>query len=118
MEITQEMRQAVYEADCQNKGHVPDINFAFGFASDGGQADVMGPDDDHLPYLSCRRCGWVWLVMPEGFATYEEAVASLNNKLTDVKVKDIKPKKREQITPRPKAVPPEITDLTIKEPGQ
>jgi hypothetical protein len=79
-EVTDEMRKAVYEADCAAKGHILDITPAFG-APSGSSNTVRGPDENTAPYLACRRCDKVWLVIEEPGNSYEEAETSLLDQL-------------------------------------
>lgn len=79
IQVTEEMRQAVYAADCARLGHQFDMSTAAGVADYGpGETmppmDVRGPDGRH-PYLSCRRCTSVWLVVSDPGVTYDDAVA-------------------------------------------
>lgn len=81
MDVTDDMRKAVYEADCAAYGHLLDIANCFGHqpgSNPGTYAStVCGPDSDTLPHLTCRRCHKVWLVIEEPGDCYADAVARL-----------------------------------------
>lgn len=97
IEITDEMRQAVYEDDCEREGHQPNISTMFGPPIEGIPSvlvEVIGPNDETFPHVSCNRCGYVWLVLPQAFKTYDEAVQHLNSVLRDPE--STKPKKRKK----------------------
>jgi hypothetical protein len=83
--VTDEMRQAVYQADCDNNGHILAIENAIGnnldVHPDKHIQTVMGPDTDTLPHLYCRRCGKVWLVIEDSGANYTEAVTKLTTRI-------------------------------------
>lgn len=102
-EVTEEMRRAVYAADCEALGHIPDANTAIVAAGParGGGGDVGGPDDETLPHMRCRRCGSVWLMWPERFDTYAAAVTAVRGLLKDPA--GLQPKKR---PPRPTSTRP------------
>lgn len=80
-EVTDEIRQAVYEYDCARLGHEPSTAKMFrmteGARSDRWVADIGGPDDDTMPHVFCQRCGKVWLVVSEGGSDYEDAERKL-----------------------------------------
>lgn len=102
IEVTQEIRQAVHEADCEEFGHQLDLSTIAETQSDSSTGqDVIGPDNLTLPHVSCHRCHWVWLVMPQPFKTYEEAELSLKDKLKDP----------EAIKPRQKTRQPEYFEI-------
>lgn len=75
-EITPALRQAVYEADCKEQGHIYDL--MIGYELDDvnvlvGRPDGHGDTDD-LPHIRCRRCRRVWLVVPDSPGLdYEDA---------------------------------------------
>jgi hypothetical protein len=98
IEITEELRQAVHEDDCEHLGHIFNLNMIFG-ALPGetgpistGAAVITGPNDTTFPHLKCSRCGHVWLVIPESGKTYDDAAQNLKSKLTDPE--SIQPAKR------------------------
>lgn len=98
IELTDEMRQAVHEEECANIGHNPDISTMFTFADPhtgrSTEALVAGPDDETFPHVSCKRCGFVWLVIPDPSKNYNEAVQDLNKMIADPATKEIKPVKQ------------------------
>lgn len=81
IQVTDEMRKAVYAADCEEKGHQPDFQNALG-GSWGHYMTIGGPDEQTMPHVKCARCGVVWLIWPTEFNSYEEAVASVRAKLS------------------------------------
>ncbi len=102
IEVTEEMRQAVYEADCDIKGHAFQIGDLFhSLPIPDEQRDGVGDpfkkilgsrDDDKLPSISCSRCNKVWLVVDEPGASYDDAVTKLKNRVKDPD--SVKPKPR------------------------
>lgn len=104
IEITQEMRQAIHEADCDEFGHLPDLNKISETQSQHSTGqDIIGPDNSTLPHISCHRCHWVWIVMPQPFKTYEEAERNLKDKLKDP----------EAIKPRHKNRQPDYYEISV-----
>lgn len=75
MEITEEVRRAVYAQDCALFGH--QIDQAHAVTSRNGPATVGSSDPTKLPHLTCRRCRRVWLVVPGEGWDYEAAEADL-----------------------------------------
>lgn len=107
IEITQEMRQAIHEADCEELGHQLDLSSLAETQSQHSTGqDVIGPDNATLPHIRCHRCDWVWLLMPEPFKSYEEAEQSLKGKLKDP----------EAIKPRQKNRQPEYFEIQLVPP--
>lgn len=75
MEITEEMRRAVYAQDCAQYGHVPDYsNLAVG-------TEPRALNDQQLPHVVCRRCQLVWVMMPIEGSNYDDAATKLRGKL-------------------------------------
>lgn len=75
--VTEEMRQAVYAADCKALGHIFDVSVGYGPQSDpdviSSRPDEFG-EDTMLPHIICRRCPRVWIVMADQPSnSYEEA---------------------------------------------
>lgn len=87
MDVTDEMRMAVYAADCEATGHdIDNVNTLL------RMSDLAGPDDDTLPHLTCNRCRQVWVLAADPGADYPDAVAK-----EKARVKDpdrIKPRRR------------------------
>jgi hypothetical protein len=93
IDVTEEMRQAVYAADCDVKGHEFQIGDLFQTVPvPAVQRDAVGvpfkkmlgsSDADRLPSISCGRCNKVWLVMDAPAASYADAEAQLAAKLKD-----------------------------------
>jgi hypothetical protein len=99
IEVTEEMRRAVYALDCDAKGHLVDFSNAVGLTAvpnaNGGSypaQDVLGPNDETLPHLTCRRCGRVWLIVEDAGDNYPDAVARLQGKVLNPD--DFKPRKK------------------------
>lgn len=82
IEVTEEMRRAVYAQDCKGSGHLFDTASAVGVTDEvlpenpsGAPTIVLrAPDPSQLPHLLCRRCGQVWLVLDEPGYGYDDAV--------------------------------------------
>ena len=107
IEVTQETRQAVHEADCEELGHALDLSSVAENQGQGSKGqEVIGPDNDTLPHISCHRCRWVWLIMPQPFKTYAEAEQSLKSNLKDP----------ETIKPRQKNRQPEYYEIQLAPP--
>lgn len=107
IEVTQETRQAVHEADCAELGHALDLSSVAETQSvDSRGQEVIGPDNDTLPHISCHRCRWVWLIMPHPYKTYAEAEQSLKDNLKDP----------EAIKPRKKSRQPEYFEIRLAPP--
>lgn len=119
IEVTEEMRQAVYEADCDVKGHAFQIGDLFHSQPvPAEQRDAVGNpfkkvlgshEDDKLPSISCGRCNKVWLVIEDPGSSYDDAVTKLKNRVKDPdSIKPI-PKKakdpKDPGAPKPNAIP-------------
>lgn len=105
IEVTEEMRAAVYAADCERLGHMINVQSAFSGVPVTGETasatDLLGPDADKLPYISCFRCGNVWVVIPESAGSYDATTAKIK---ADLKNPDsLKPKVRSAPKPAPLA---------------
>lgn len=87
-ELTDEIRQAVYDDDCARRGHAINVTSAVsGNLNDTtgeNVADVMGPDDDTLPHLTCWRCNRVWLVIPTSGVNYKDTMMKVREQIGDV----------------------------------
>ena len=86
MDVTLEMRKAVYELDCTEKGHIFDTNKIFKFELANTDTHLSIPKIDitptgELPVIRCTRCGNVWLVIPMEFGGYDQAEARLYDQL-------------------------------------
>lgn len=80
VEVTDEMRRAVYEADCVQMGHIP--NFGNLFITEGSDGYIPpGVPEDVMPHITCMRCGKVWLLIEEPGVSYEEAESKLTSNL-------------------------------------
>jgi hypothetical protein len=80
MEVTEEIRRAVYEQECAEDGHQLHMLNAV-TSTDPERAHLKSPDENRLPYISCRRCGRVWIVMPVEGWTYDDAERALYGRL-------------------------------------
>lgn len=85
MDVTPEMRKAVYEADCAEHGHILDTRQAIS-NSPLNNPDINAPvvrsdNPFKMPHILCQRCRMVWLVMEEGKESYESALENLNSQL-------------------------------------
>jgi hypothetical protein len=79
VEVTPEMRAAVYEQDCADQGHIPTFDNALRFdAARVGR--IKGPDGKQ-PHIECLRCHKVWLVVEDPGDDYEAATIALDAKL-------------------------------------
>jgi hypothetical protein len=78
VEVTPEMRRAVYEQDCRDRGHLLAYENAMQLSGSGGQ--VIGPNGQQA-HIECRRCGKVWLVVEEPGEDYTAATVALDAKL-------------------------------------
>lgn len=70
MDVTPEMRQAVYDADCADKGHQLDPYSGIKF--NNGRQSLESTDEFKLPHIVCTRCGHVWIIGPADGANYED----------------------------------------------
>lgn len=74
MEVTEEMRRAVYELDCADFGHLIDLRNAIGTVSHDSAGMVVRPAAEFvLPFVTCSRCGRAWIVSPLDGWSYEDA---------------------------------------------
>lgn len=84
--VTDEMRRAVYDADCAALGHLLDVSNAIGSTTGvtgPGNLTVIGPDDNTIANITCRRCHKVWLVIEDPANNYDDAVAALKGRVKD-----------------------------------
>ncbi|MBW0088220.1 hypothetical protein I4I77_01180 [Pseudonocardia sp. KRD-188] len=80
MIITDEMRRAVHEEDCEQLGHMLATESVISI--EGRTAQVAGPGDLQ-PHLNCRRCGKVWLVIEDAGDGYDDAVQRVSKRFKD-----------------------------------
>lgn len=78
MQVTPEMRAAVYEEDCRDRGHLLSYDSALHLEGRAGQ--VIGPDGQQA-HITCRRCGKVWLVVEEPADDYVSATVALDARM-------------------------------------
>lgn len=116
IEVTEEMRAAVYAADCDVKGHAFQIGDLFhSLPIPAEQRDGVGDpfkkvlgshDEDKLPSISCSRCNKVWLVIEDPGSSYDDAVAKLKNRVKDPdSVKPVSKKAKDPKGPKLDAPP-------------
>lgn len=107
VEVTEEVRRAVYAADCEDFGHVWDMSNVLGGTDEANPKDPRGVpmtvlrarDPELMPHISCQRCGRVWLVIDEPGDTYDDAVQNVRKRIGAAKAgRDaFRPKKRRGI---------------------
>jgi hypothetical protein len=76
MEITPEIRRAVYEADCEQLGHrltFEDVSRSSETGDGGFVLRLAAQDHYRLPHIRCARCGSVWIVHPVRGVDYDDA---------------------------------------------
>lgn len=113
IEVTEEMRQAVYAADCDVKGHAFQIGDLFhSLPIPAEQRDGVGDpfkkilgsrDETKLPSISCSRCNQVWLVIEDPGASYDDAMTKLKERVKDPDSVKPKPRKDPKPVKAPKA---------------
>lgn len=89
IEVTDELRRAVYAADCERLGHWYDMGAIVGHTDDVLPENPTGlptavlraPDPTQMPHLLCRRCGKVWLVIDEPGDGYDDAVEKVTRRM-------------------------------------
>lgn len=81
MDVTEEMRAAVYTADCDRLGHIPDISQAISNDPGVNMIRIRAEDPSMLPHISCRRCGRVWLIAEESGQGYDDAIERRNQRV-------------------------------------
>lgn len=104
IQVTREMRLAVYAEDCERLGHVVTLDHAVQF--EGLVGRVAGPEDQ-LPHLTCMRCTKVWLVVEVPGDDYDAAEADLNTKLRP-EYRVTRKERKERRERKAKAAPPEV----------
>lgn len=82
IQITDEMRETIYTADCLAKGHLFTFNvLTTNDTPTGPRMDVSGGHE--IANMACKRCGKVWLVIEEPGRDYQDAVAKLKARMID-----------------------------------
>lgn len=79
IEVTEEMRRAVYELDCKEKGHLPNFNNIF--TSEPSENMKIGGTKGKLPFVTCDRCNKVWLLIDVPGFNYLDALNKLKTRL-------------------------------------
>lgn len=96
IEVTEEMRAAVYAADCERLGHMFNLNTALRPVEASNllstTAEVGGPNEDTIAHLSCNRCPKIWLVIEDPGENYADSVAKLKGQYKNAA--DVKPRPR------------------------
>ena len=79
MELTDEIRRAVWVEQCQRLGgHDVDVADAFPWSAATGQAvQNLAAAEEQIPNIRCRRCGRTWLVVPIEGVDYDDAERAL-----------------------------------------
>lgn len=85
IEVTDEMRRAVFLEMCVNQGHSYSIQSMFRSQSstDGNQTEIGSPDQDLLPHVYCTRCEKTWLVLDEPGDNYDDAETKARARMLD-----------------------------------
>lgn len=98
IQVTPEMRKAVYEDDCNRLGHIFHLGNAFGTNPNGSGAVLAGPENE-FPQLTCSRCSKVWIIDDEPGDDYDDAETKLQGRLNpndalNTRIKDMKDKRK------------------------
>lgn len=87
IEVTDEMRRAVYAADCEKDGHLLSIRECISndpeVHPDRNTPTVRATDPERVPHLLCQRCRKVWLVIEDSGDGYDDAVRKMSERLKD-----------------------------------
>jgi hypothetical protein len=76
VDVTDEMRHAVYLADCERVGHQPNFLDATTVKYDDKGVvtqRIEAKDEFKFPHVKCARCGGAWIVFPVMGLDYEDA---------------------------------------------
>jgi hypothetical protein len=96
IELTDEIRKAVWDEFCQENGH--QLNFSYMVGRMNGQSvQIEQTDEGLLPHIFCERCGRVWIVIDESYPDYETAEDAM---FTRMKVADAGRKRIQAIRDR------------------
>jgi hypothetical protein len=85
LEVTDEMRKAVYTADCSARGHIF-AEMSTLLTLDAGQRYWVSGPEGKRAHLMCSRCGSVWMLAQEDGeegADYADAETKFAGKLRD-----------------------------------
>ncbi len=93
LEVTDEMRKAVFAELCETQGHALSMAEALR-TGDDNRFTVTSSDPNKLPHITCTRCGIAWVVVNEAGTSYEDAEEKLRGRLKDTKDIDDMRKKR------------------------
>lgn len=129
-QITDEVRRAVYAADCTYWGHQYDFRSAVGGTDRPNPNDERGmpmpvlraPAAGQIPHLRCGRCGAVWLVVDEPGRDYDDAVTNLAArvaKVTATRTDALAPRPIDGVGDRPIPLAPGVVwdDLPAEHPA-
>lgn len=123
IQVTPEMREAVYAEDCKINGHLIDITNMFQISDEDSRAgrhapDVQGPDDETFAHIFCRRCSRVWIVFEEGGRDYDQAVKHFEKALKNANQdKAVKPKRKDKKHNHNEGIPPVDPNIPIGGPS-
>jgi hypothetical protein len=79
-EITPELRQAVYEADCETLGHMIDVGPGIAPSEHRNGRRIVGPEGK-MPHLVCMRCANVWIIIAKSGRSYNQAERRFRERL-------------------------------------
>jgi hypothetical protein len=105
IEVTEEMRRAVYGADCKEHGHIISIenlinnDNSLNPNENVSSLGVVSKVEGTLPHVFCKRCHKVWLVIDEPGDSYDDVEEKVLNRL---KTNDPGRKRLEQLKARRK----------------
>ena len=85
MEVTPEMRAAVYADDCVIEGHIISIENMMSnnphIKPKEYSPEIRSENEGEFPHIFCRRCKKVWLIIEDPGTDYEDAETKLQGKL-------------------------------------
>lgn len=79
IEITPEIKQAVLDQLCVEQQHF----FYIQVVATTAPNTVTSGEPDKMPFISCQRCGRVWVIAPDSKGDYDAAEETVINALTD-----------------------------------
>ena len=123
IQVTPEMREAVYAEDCKLFGHIPDITNMFQNSDEdslvGRHApDIQGPDDETFAHIFCRRCGRVWIVLEDSGRDYDQALKKFQKLLKSAaQDKVVKPKRKDKKHKHNEGIPVPDPSIPVGDPS-